>query len=211
MKLLRKQLNCNLPSLFLLRLVFYFVCCLSFLSPVWTETKRLQGKLQRSKLVRLSSSSSRLTVWLADSLLLAEASQSLTHKQLISSHQCHLSLRGAAWSGESGQRVLRASLIGKIEQERQDFLSILKTEAWWENTEISPYYQTTSLTNSCLWVLWHFFQKENKNLLMFTPKLPTAALKPSSKSPTSTLKLAAVWVQHQCLHHQQAAVIRQTI
>ncbi len=39
-----------------------FVVSLSLLSPVWTETKRLQGKLQQSKLVCLSSS--RLTVWL---------------------------------------------------------------------------------------------------------------------------------------------------
>ncbi len=43
----------------------------ALLNPVWT-----QGKLQQSKLVRLSSSSSQLTVWLADTLLSAEASQS---------------------------------------------------------------------------------------------------------------------------------------
>ncbi len=30
MRLLRKQLGCTLPSLFLLRLAFYFVCCCSF-------------------------------------------------------------------------------------------------------------------------------------------------------------------------------------
>ncbi len=32
------------------------------------------------------------------------------------------------------------------------FLPILNTEAW-ENTEISQYSETTSLTYSCLWVL----------------------------------------------------------
>ncbi len=55
------------------------------------------------------------------------------------------------------------------------FLPILTTEAW-ENTELSQYTKTASLTNSCLWVLWHFFQIEHKKLLIFTPKLPTAAL-----------------------------------
>ncbi len=42
------------------------------------------------------------------------------------------------------------------------FLPVLKTEAWWENTEISPQSQTTSLTNSCLWVLWHFFENRTQ-------------------------------------------------
>ncbi len=37
------------------------------------------------------------------------------------------------------------------------FLPVLNTEAWWENTEISQYSQTMSLTNNCPWVLWLFF------------------------------------------------------
>ncbi len=56
------------------------------------------------------------------------------------------------------------------------FLPILNTEAWWENTEISSYSQTTSLTNSCLWGLWHFFQIEPKKVIDVIPKLPAAAL-----------------------------------
>ncbi len=54
------------------------------------------------------------------------------------------------------------------------FLSVLNTEAWWENTEISTYPQITSLTHSCLWVLWHFFKVTHKKLLIFAQKLPTA-------------------------------------
>ncbi len=33
-----------------------------------------------------------------------------------------------------------------------------------------------SLTNSCLWVSWCFFQIEHKRILIFTPKLPTTTL-----------------------------------
>ncbi len=59
---------------------------LSFPNPVLTEMKQLQGKLQQSKRVRLSSSLSRLTVSLADTLLSAEVSHSvnaLTANQLV--------------------------------------------------------------------------------------------------------------------------------
>ncbi len=73
-----------------------FVCCRSLLSPVWTEMKRLQGKLQQSKLVRLSSSLNWLTVSLADTLLSGEASQSVRYKQLISSYRHHQAPRSAA-------------------------------------------------------------------------------------------------------------------
>ncbi len=59
MRLLRKQLCCSLPSLFLLELAFYFVSCRSLFSGQFApkinyQTKRSQGKLQRCKLVRLS-------------------------------------------------------------------------------------------------------------------------------------------------------------
>ncbi len=56
---------------------FISLVVLSLLSQVWTETKQLQRTLQQSKLVRLSSSSSRLTVLLTDALLSAETSQSV--------------------------------------------------------------------------------------------------------------------------------------
>ncbi len=60
MRFLRRQLCCTLPSVFLLWLAFYFVCCRSgfkdqFTSKIYFETKQLQGKLQQSKLVCLSS------------------------------------------------------------------------------------------------------------------------------------------------------------
>ncbi len=72
--------------------------------------------------------------------------------------------------------VQRVPLIGQKWGEWLEFYTA-DTEAWWENTEILQYSQTTSLTNSCRWVLWHFFQMEHKKkLLMFTPKFPTAAL-----------------------------------
>ncbi len=61
MKLLRRQLHGSLPSLFLLRLTFYFVCCHfpSFKSSLHQRFMRRQNglrwKLQRCKLVRFSS------------------------------------------------------------------------------------------------------------------------------------------------------------
>ncbi len=73
MRLFGKQLRCSC----LRRLTLYFVCGRSLLNPVWTEMKQLQEKLRWSNLVRLSSSSSRLTVWLTDTLLPAKASQSM--------------------------------------------------------------------------------------------------------------------------------------
>ncbi len=51
--------------------------------------EELQGKLQQSKLVRLSSSSSQLKVWCADNLLLAEASQSTVRKSAHTDVTCH--------------------------------------------------------------------------------------------------------------------------
>ncbi len=54
------------------------------------------------------------------------------------------------------------------------FLPILNTEAWWENSDISSYSQTASLTNCGYNDI--FFLIKHKKLLMFTPKLPTAAL-----------------------------------
>ncbi len=43
MRLIAKQLHCS---------ILFCLLSLSLLSPVWIETQRLQGKLQRSKLVR---------------------------------------------------------------------------------------------------------------------------------------------------------------
>ncbi len=60
MRLLGKQFCWTLPSLFLLLLALYFICChtffkVQFAPKIHEGTKRLQGKLQQSKLVRLSS------------------------------------------------------------------------------------------------------------------------------------------------------------
>ncbi len=51
------------------------------------------------------------------SVLSAEASQSVKHEQLISSYRRHLFLKSIASTGQSGQRVQRASLIEQIERE----------------------------------------------------------------------------------------------
>ncbi len=56
MRLIRKQLRCTFPFLFLLWSVLYFICCRSlfhgqFTPKIHNETKQLQGKLQWSKLV----------------------------------------------------------------------------------------------------------------------------------------------------------------
>ncbi len=96
---------------------------------------------------------------LADALLSAEESQSISHEQLISSSD-----------SQSGQRVQKGSLTG--------FLPILHSEAWWENTEISQYSQTVYLSNSCLWVLWKFFQIEHKKVIGFYPKVTNCSFNP---------------------------------
>ncbi len=60
-----------------------FVVTLSFKSSL-NRDEAVARNLQQSKLVRLSSSLSRLMVLIVDALLSAEASQSLGHEQLIS-------------------------------------------------------------------------------------------------------------------------------
>ncbi len=87
--------------------ILFCLLPLSLSSPVRTQIKWLQGKLLQSKLVHLSSSSSQLTESLQTPLLSAEVSQSIRHEQLIRSHQSHLSLRSAAFTGQSGERVQR--------------------------------------------------------------------------------------------------------
>ncbi len=131
---------------FVLARALFHLLSLSLLSPVWNETKRLQGKLQQSKLVRLSSSWRRLTVWLTDSLLLAEAKKHSIDRPIRTESTESVT----DWTNRMGAR---------------GFLPILNTEAWWEKTEISPNSHTMSLTNSCLRVLWHFFQTEHKKVI----------------------------------------------
>ncbi len=81
-RLVGKQLRCTLPSLILFQLTFNLICCHSlFFCPVWTEAKQLQGKLQQKKIVRLSSSSSRLTVYYRHSVVGRGESE---HGELIS-------------------------------------------------------------------------------------------------------------------------------
>ncbi len=126
--------------------VLFRLLSLSFLSPVWTEVKRLQGKLQRRKLVRLSLRKSNQFVPTSpvvkkcsiDQPIRTESTESFTD-----------------WANRMGARR---------------FLPIINTAAW-KNTEISPYSQTTSLANSCLWVLWHFFQIEHKKVIDVYPKV----------------------------------------
>ncbi len=58
-------------------------------------------------------------------------------------------------------------------------LPILNTEAWWENTEISPYSHNTSLTSSCLWVIWLFFQIEHEKVVDIYPKVTNCSFSSS--------------------------------
>ncbi len=144
MKLHGRQLCCGS----LCRLRLYFICCLSLWSPVWTETERLQGKLQRSKLeLKLTDGVTR-----RHSVVSRGKSERKTQtvNQLVPTSpvakKCSLERPIRTESTESvTDWPNRMEVIG--------FLPILDTEAWWENTEISPYSQTMSLTNSCLWVL----------------------------------------------------------
>ncbi len=137
-------------------ILFHF-SSLSLLRQVWARTKWLQGKLQRSKLVHLSSSLSRLTALLADTLLSTvgeSESKAQTAYQLAATspvaekHSADQPIRTESTESATD----RANRTGAIA-----FLPILITDAW-ENTEILWYSQTTSLTtsNSCLWVLLFF-------------------------------------------------------
>ncbi len=143
--------------------------------------KRLQGKLQRSKLVHLNSSLSRLTTAstympLADT---ATLSAQVSHESEVCEAN-QLILTSPVADKSSAHRPIRTKSTDSITDWANRaavlrFLPILNTDAW-ENTKISRYSQTMSLTNSYLWVLWHFFNNTQKKLLIFTPKLPTAAL-----------------------------------
>ncbi len=130
------------PCFFSGSLFIPFVVSLS-LSPVWTETKRLQGKLQRSKLVRHSSNSSRLT-----------------HRHsVVGRDESECKTRTAYQLMPTSPVAKKRSVDRPIRTERTEsvtdwanrtgatgFLPVLNTEAWWENTEMSQYSQTTSLT-----------------------------------------------------------------
>ncbi len=99
----------------------------SLCGPVHTQaqeqqTKRLQGKLQQSKLLRLSSSSSRLTVWLQT---LRDESE---HSEPISSYRHHLSLRTTV---QTGRECRERHWLGT--ENRSDWIfTNPDTEAWWE-------------------------------------------------------------------------------
>ncbi len=139
--------------------VFIRLLSLSLLSPGWTKAKRLQWELQRSKLVCLNSSLCQLMVSLADTLLSAEASQSARHNQLIpTSPVAKKRSADGPIRTESTESVTdwtnRKGVVG--------FLPIQNTEAW-EKTEILWYSQTTTFTNICLWVLWHFLNGTQKS------------------------------------------------
>ncbi len=64
MRLLRKQLCCTQPSLLLLWLAFYLICCRSLFKGLHQryKMKQLQGKLQRCKLVLFHLESSWPTI-----------------------------------------------------------------------------------------------------------------------------------------------------
>ncbi len=83
--------------------------------------KQLRGKLQQSKPVRLSSSSSRLMVGLADTLLLESE-----YSELHGSYQRHLSLRSAVrpTGTETTESVTDFSSFYKI------FIPVAKKISW---------------------------------------------------------------------------------
>ncbi len=68
-----------------------------------------------------------MMVLLADTLS-AEASQSVRHKQLISSYCRHLLLRSAAWSSKLGEKEYKERHWAN-RMEAKGFLPILNTEA----------------------------------------------------------------------------------
>ncbi len=172
MRLVWKQLHCGC----LRWLVFYFVCCRS-LFQVQFELRQDGCRESCSRVTALSQLELQLTdnvacrhsvVSTGESERKTQAADQLVPMSpVVKRHNIDRRIRT-----ESTERVTdwvnRAGVIG--------FLTVLNTEAWWENKEISRYSQTTSLTNSCLWVVWFFSQTEQKSLLVFTPKLKTAAL-----------------------------------
>ncbi len=118
-------------------------------------------------------------LWAEDSITVDDSTGGCTTvcfgSDLASLYWCHLLLRSMVETDQLGQRIQKVSLIEKIQRDRLNF-----HQSWTQRhdgkTQISQYSQTTSLTNSCIQSLWHFLQTECKKLLMFTSKLPTAAL-----------------------------------
>ncbi len=125
--------------------------------------KRLQGKLQRCKLVCLSSTQAGW--WCHLQTLSAEASFRMQachlFQQPVSLYRCQLSLRSGASRMSQDTEVREQDWLGKDNGSVRTFI-LLNTEVW-KNTEISQYSQTKSLTNSCLWVLWHFSKESAKS------------------------------------------------
>ncbi len=118
MRLVGKQLQSSLPIFAPACILFCFLS-LSLLSPVWTETKLLQRELQRSTLVRLSSS--RLTLSLCRRSFVSRGEtdrKARTANQLIPTSPV---AKKHSVDRQSGQRVQKASLIGQIERKWLDF------------------------------------------------------------------------------------------
>ncbi len=79
-------------------------------------------------------------------------------------------------------------------------LPILNREAL-RNTEILWYSQTTSLTNSFLWVLWHFFQIKHKKSYWCLPHSCSFQWAAMSRFwPNITCELEA-WQHFCCITH----------
>ncbi len=140
-------LHRSFPSLFLLWLVFDFVCRCSLF---WVQFELKQNGYRESCTEANWSVSASNSSRLCRLQTLCYRQRQAGANQLLPTSPVAKTL--SVDRPESTESVTDwANRTGAI-----GLLSILNTEAWWENTEILWYSQTSSLTNSYLCVLWPF-------------------------------------------------------
>ncbi len=171
MRLLRTQLHCTLPWLFVLQLVLFHLLSFSLLRPVYSKDSQQGNWLQgKCKLVSFSSTQASWRCRLQQSFLSHHRSnleRKARHlfQQPISPLQHHLSPKNVA------------QLIGTNTLWKRDWLKsshhslhVLKPDyRAKERCRCLVFFQTTWIT-ICLKVIMEFLPKDTKN------KLPTSAL-----------------------------------
>ncbi len=137
----------------------------------------MQGKLQQSKLLCLrwcptdGVACRHFVVGRGESECTAQAAYQVVMMCPVAK-KCSLDPRIRIESTESITDW--TNRVGEI-----GFLPILNTEAL-ENTEILRYSRTTSLTNSCLQVIGHFFPNRTQKNIDIYPEVTKSSFKYSS-------------------------------
>ncbi len=159
------------PSLFLLWLMFYlliFVVALSIKSSL-KQDETVAGKVAAE--------------WTGPSELEYELTDVACRHSVVNRGESECKVQQAKQLVVTSPVTMKCSVDRPIRTESTEsvndwvnrtrlmgFLPILNEKAG-ENTEISPHSQTRLLTNSCLWVLWHFFPAHTQKSYWCLPKV----------------------------------------